>query len=106
MLKHKIKVELLETKDINIGRGFLMFTNDQVVKELRYFGLKHLQSRIDKLPQETVNLLQLNKWKFKRAPAQSDMIWSYLNLNRTLSTIKTILLMLVLVIAVGATMTP
>ena len=40
-LKEKIKTKLEKIKDTNTGKGFIMFSDDRIVKDLRYLGQKY-----------------------------------------------------------------
>lgn len=45
-IKETIKKELKEKEKSNIGKGFLMFSDDQIVKDLRYNGQKYFSVKI------------------------------------------------------------
>lgn len=46
-----------------------MFTDDRIVKDLRYMGQKYFSVRIAKLDKAKKKSLLMHRWKFKRAPA-------------------------------------
>jgi len=46
-----------------------MFSDDRIVKDLRFMGQKYFQVKTETLHKETRNKLKMNRWKFEQASA-------------------------------------
>lgn len=83
-----------------------MFTDNRIVKDLRYMGQKYFGLKTQSVHKKTKTSLLLNRWKFSQAPAQSDILWSSINCDPNISFLKTSILILLLFVISVILVTP
>ena len=81
----------------NIGIGFLMFSDEDIIRDFQYGGKCYFMERMRRcIPTKGIRRLRMPTWRFELAPTQSDLIWHSLGVNEEFANLKTILLMVAL----------
>ena len=87
----------------NCGYGFVAFSSNLQVKRLQY----EFNSLIkDKVPQDLKERAELKKWKVKKAPVISDIIWKNMMNDETVASFKSWILMIILFVVCVFIITP
>ncbi len=55
---------MLAKKETNTGKGFLMFTDDKIVNDLRFMGQKYFSVKLRDIENQTNRALLMSRWKF------------------------------------------
>ena len=87
----------------NCGYGFVAFSSNLQVKRLQH----EFKSLIkDKVPQDLKERAELKKWKVKKAPVISDIIWENMMNDETVASFKSWILMIILFVVCVVFITP
>jgi hypothetical protein len=87
----------------NCGYGFVAFSSNLQVKRL-HNEFKSLVN--DRVPQDLKERAELKKWKVKKAPVISDIIWENMMNNDTCASIKSWILLIILFVVCVVFFTP
>jgi hypothetical protein len=106
LLKHLIRTEKQQQIKRNSGMGFLIFSDDRVVKDIRYEPKFFQQLCERSLSQAAIQRLNMNHWKIEHAFSESEIIWEDLYKDQTVSTVKTLVLWVILIMLSVILITP
>jgi hypothetical protein len=105
IIKKSRKIRKIKEKRLksNCGYGFVAFSSNLQVKRLQH----EFKSLIkDKVPQDLKERAELKKWKVKKAPVISDIIWKNMMNDETVASFKSWILMIILFVVCVFIITP
>lgn len=105
-LKQQIRTEKAIQLKRNSGIGFLTFSDKRVVKDVLYDKNFFPALYQKKLSQGAINRLNMHNWKFNQAYSESDIIWGDISKDKLTSTVKTLVLWVLLFIISVILLTP
>ncbi len=96
----ELKEERLKS---NCGYGFVSFSSNLQVKRIKNEFKELVKER---LPEDFINREEIKKWKVKKAPVASDILWENMMNDESISTIKSWILAIILFIMCAVIITP
>ena len=106
-MKEQIRRELQRQKGHNTGTGFLIFSDERIVKDFKHFGKSYFNNLIDdRLQVRSIERLQMKRWEFSSAFPQSDIIWEDFTKDSVISGTKSAILWVFLLLLSVILITP
>jgi hypothetical protein len=98
----EIKEERLKS---NCGYGFVAFSSNLQVKRLQHEFKSLIKDKVT-VPEDLKERAELKKWKIKKAPVISDIIWENMMNDETVASFKSWILMIILFVVCVVFITP